>query len=121
MCTVNNDIPVNIPSFQYVLLNRSVLCYCYIEAENNFLLESIAAYHVTKSDLVMYFTLNSAFVNNFNDLIDSLDIPILQNWTTHEQILPIISQFFEFHQDLFQTSKPLKDFVNQYQYKKGNV
>ena len=38
MCTINNDIPVNIPSFPYVLLNRSVLCNCDIEAENNFLL-----------------------------------------------------------------------------------
>ena len=36
-CNVNNDIPVKIPSFPYVSGNRSVLCNCGIEAENNFL------------------------------------------------------------------------------------
>ena len=46
-CNVNNDIPVKIPSLPYVLVNRSVLCSCDIEAENNFLLESIAACHNT--------------------------------------------------------------------------
>ena len=43
ICTHNNNIPVNIPSHPYVLLNRSVLCNCEIEAESNFLLESLAA------------------------------------------------------------------------------
>ena len=35
ICNVNNDIPVKIPSHQYVLVNRSVLCNCRIEVENN--------------------------------------------------------------------------------------
>ena len=51
-------IPVKIPSFPYVLVNRSVLCNCGNEAENKFLLEWIVPYHNTKSDLVMYFTMN---------------------------------------------------------------
>ena len=36
-CNINNDIPVKIPSFPYVLANRSVLCNCEIEAKNHFL------------------------------------------------------------------------------------
>ena len=36
ICNVNNDIPVKIPSHPYVLVNRSILCSCGIEAENNF-------------------------------------------------------------------------------------
>ena len=36
ICNVNNDIPVKIPSHPYVLMKRSVLQYCGIEAENNF-------------------------------------------------------------------------------------
>ena len=37
VCNVNNnDIPVKISSFPYVLVNRSVLCKCRIEEENNF-------------------------------------------------------------------------------------
>ena len=42
ICIFNNDIPIRIPSYPYVLLNRSVLCNCGIEVENNFLLESLA-------------------------------------------------------------------------------
>ena len=45
ICNVNNDIPVKISSFPYVLVNKSVLCNCGIEAENIFLLESLAACH----------------------------------------------------------------------------
>ena len=54
VCNVNNYIPVKIPCFPYVLVNRSVLCNCRIEAENNFLLESLAAYHDAESKPIMY-------------------------------------------------------------------
>ena len=43
ICNVNNDIPIKIASHPYVLVNRTVLCNCSIEADNNYLLESIAA------------------------------------------------------------------------------
>ena len=56
ICTFNNDIPIEIPSQPYVLVNRSMLCNCGIEAENNFLLESLAACHNTSTKLIMYFT-----------------------------------------------------------------
>ena len=36
ICTINNDIPIKIPSLPYVLVNRSLLCNCGIEMENNF-------------------------------------------------------------------------------------
>ena len=42
ICTYNNNIPVNIPSHPYVLLDRNILCNCDMEAEDNFLLESLA-------------------------------------------------------------------------------
>ena len=54
ICSINNDIPIRIPTYPYVLVNRSVLCNCGIEAENNFLLESLAACHDSNSKLVMY-------------------------------------------------------------------
>ena len=67
--------------------------YSYgIEAENNFLLESLAACHNVDSKLVMYFTVNTAFVN-YLDSLDSLTVSlkakILLNQTTYEQTLPI--------------------------------
>ena len=61
--TINNDIPIKILSHPYVLMNSSVLCNCGIEAENNFLLESLAVCHDTDTNLVMFFTVNTAFVN----------------------------------------------------------
>ena len=60
MCENNDSIPINITSHPYVLMNRSILCNCDLEAESNFLLESLAAHEnpETKADLIMYFTVN---------------------------------------------------------------
>ena len=55
ICNINNDIPIKIPSHLYVLINRSVLCNCGIEAENHFLLESLAAcQNAVKTNNVLY-------------------------------------------------------------------
>ena len=80
MCMFNNNIQINIPSHPYVLMNRSILCNCDVEAESNFLLESLATCEnlETKADLVMYFTVNVAFVNYFENALDSLDSSIQQ-------------------------------------------
>ena len=59
--TINNDLPVEIPSHPYTLVNRSILCNCGIEAENNFLLESLATCHDSNTKLIMYFTVDNAF------------------------------------------------------------
>ena len=74
VCSTHNNIPIEIPSHPYVLLNRTVLCNCIIEAENNFLLESIAACDRASIDvdLKMYFMANTAVFNYFYDLIDTL-------------------------------------------------
>ena len=59
-CNINNDIPVKIPSFPYVLVNRSILYKCEKEAENYFLFsESLGAFQDTKSKVLMYFTVNT--------------------------------------------------------------
>ena len=78
MCSHNNNILINITGHPYVLMNRSILCNCDIEAESNFLLESLAAWEgsETKTDLEMHFTMNLAFMNYFEDMIEELDIPI---------------------------------------------
>ena len=59
-------------------MNRSILCNCDVEAESNFLLESLAVCKgpETKTDLEMYFTINLAFVNYFDDMIEKLGIPV---------------------------------------------
>ena len=68
VCSFNNDIAKEIPSNPYILLNRMILCSCDIEAECNFLLESLAVCNTSNMDLVMYFTVNLAFVNYFDKL-----------------------------------------------------
>ena len=62
VCSTHNNIPIEIPSHPYVLLNRAVL-NCTIEVENNFLLESIAVCDPdgNGADLEMYFMANTAF------------------------------------------------------------
>ena len=53
ICNINNDIRVKILSHPYVSVNGSVLCNCSIEADNHYLLESIAACDNRDSKVVM--------------------------------------------------------------------
>ena len=119
ICNVNNDIIVKIPSHPYVLVDRSVLHKCGIEAENNFLLDSLAACHDVDFKLVMYFTVNTAFVNNLDtldNLTDSLRFPILLK--DYLQTLPISLKLPEFNSKLLTTPQTLEDFVHQFHHKK---
>ena len=121
ICNVNNDIPVKIHIHPYVLVNRSVLCNCSIEVENNFLLESIAACHDSNSKLIMYLTVNTSFVTYLDgpdNLTDSLKFPILMNRTTYEQTLPIFMNLSKFDSELLTAPRMLKDGVHQYCHKK---
>ena len=88
-------------------MNRSILCNCDVEAKSNFLLESLAACKgsETKTDLEMYFTINLAFVNYFSDTLEELGIPILRNWTTQEQVLPLSTETFEISPNLLNAPK----------------
>ena len=87
---VNDDIPVTIPSHPYVLVNRSVLCNCQIEADNQYLLESIVTCDNKDSNLVMYFTINMVFTN-YLKMLPNLTNPLslTKDRTTYEQPLPI--------------------------------
>ena len=102
-------------------MNRSILCNCDVEAKSNFLLESLAACKCseTKTDLEMYFTINLAFVNYFDDTIEELGIPILRNWTTKEQILSLSIETFQFSPSLLNAPKTLQDLAVQYQNKRN--
>ena len=80
--TYNNNIPVSIPSHPCVLLDRNILCNCDIEAEDNFLLEFLAACG-EKNDqkLEMFFTVNLAFLDHLEELTEIIETPIDRNWT----------------------------------------
>ena len=65
ICTYNNNIPVNIPSHRYVLLDRNILCNCDIGAEDNFLLESLATCGENNiQKLEMFYAVKLAFLDH---------------------------------------------------------
>ena len=103
ICNINNDIPIKIPSHPYVLVKGSVWCNCGIEAENHFLLESLAACHGINSKLIMYFIGNKAFINyldQFPNLTECLEFLIIKKKTTFEQILHISLNMSKFDSTL---------------------
>ena len=117
ICSINNGIPIKIPSHPYVLVNRSVLCTCGIEVDNHFILKYMAACQDINSKLVMYFTVNAVFINyldQFPNLTESLELPIIKNKTTFEQILPISLNISKFDSTLLTTSHDMKEFIHQY-------
>ena len=121
ICNINNDIPIKIPSHPYVLVNRSVLCNCRIEAENHFLLASLAACQDVNSKSVIYFTVNTAFINylgQFPNLTESLEILIIKSKTTFKQTLTISLNVSKFDSNLLTAFSNLKDFIHQYTHKK---
>ena len=73
------------------MVNRSLLCNCGIEVENNYLLESLAACHDSRTKLVMYFMVNLAFTNYLNDfnLTEEISISTITNKSTLEVTLPV--------------------------------
>ena len=86
ICIYNNNIPVNIPSHPYLLLDRNILCNCDVETESNFLLEVLAACkEQEKPDLEMYFMVNLAFIDYLEQLNETITTPINRNWTNIRQ------------------------------------
>ena len=113
ICTINNDIPIEILSHLYILVNRSILCNCGIEAENNFLLESSATCQDANTNLVMYFMVNKAFTNyiyQFN-LTEDLKFPIPTNKTISEYTQPIFLNNSKIDDSLLTTPQMLKGYI----------
>ena len=120
VCFTHSNIPIEIPSHPYVLLNRTLLCNCIIESESNFLLESIAACDPERDDvdLEMYFVANIAFLNYFDELINTLDIPAFPNITRQEHILSISLGSNDFDEELLLATKTLRELVDKYKQRK---
>ena len=120
VCSTHNNIPIEIPSHPYVLLNRMVLCNCIIEAESNFLLESIAACDLESdsADYEMYFVANTTFLNYFDKLINTLDVPFFHNITRQEHILSISLESENFDKELLSSPETLRELVKKYRQRK---
>ena len=122
VCSTHNNIPIEIPSHPYELLNRTILCNCIIEVENNFLLESIAACDPegNGADLEMYSVANTAILNYFDDLINTLDISFLHNITKQDHVLPISLESDDFDKELLTTLETLRELVEKCKQRKLN-
>ena len=116
ICSINNDILIEIPSHPYLLVNTSVHCNCGNEVENNYLLESLAACHDTRTKLVMYFTVNLAFTNYLNDfnLTEEINIPTITKKLTSEVTLPVFLNKSKFYESLLSVPPTLKEYIFQY-------
>ena len=115
ICNINNDIPIKILSHPYVLVNRSILSNCRIEADNHHLLESIATCDNKITKLVMYFTINLAFTN-YLDMLPNMtgSLPVIKDRTRYEQPLPLNLSIPHFDNSLRQRPTKLKDFMTNY-------
>ena len=115
ICNINNDIPITIPSHPYVWVGRSVLCDCGVEADNHHLLESISTCDNKITKLVMYFTINLAFINYLDMLPNLTDsLPIIKDRTKYEQPLPLNLSITILDNSLRHRLTKLKDFMNDY-------
>ena len=105
ICNTNNYIPVKIPSHPYVLVNRSVLCNCGIDADNHYLLELIAVCDNRKSKLVMYFTINMAFAN-YLDMFPNVteSFSLIRDRPTHKQPFTVNLSIPDFDTSLLHAS-----------------
>ena len=122
VCSTHNNIPIEILSHPYILLNRTILCNCIIEAENNFLLESIAVCDPdgNGADLEMYFMANTAFLNYFEELINKLETLFLHNISMQEHILPMSLESDDFDKELLTAPETLRELVEKYKKRKLN-
>ena len=68
ICTYVSDMACPVPSHDYVLVNRSMLCNCDMESGLTYLLKSIAFCETASADFTMSFTLNLAFLHMIQDL-----------------------------------------------------
>ena len=68
ICTYASDMARPVPSHNYVLVNRSILCNCHMESGLTYLLKSIAFCETAGADYTMSFTLNLAFLHMIRDL-----------------------------------------------------
>ena len=115
ICNINNDIPVKIPSNPFVLVNRSILCYCRIEADNHHLLESIVSCSRKITKLIIYFTINLVFTN-YLDMLPNLteSLTLTRDRTYYEQPISIHLNIPHYDSSVPNRPSKLREFLDNY-------
>ena len=68
ICTYASDMTRPVPSHDYVLVSRSMLCNCHMESGLTYLLKSIAFCEDANTEYTMSFALNLAFLHMIQEL-----------------------------------------------------
>ena len=89
ICTYASDMAHPVPSHNYVLVNRSMLCNCHMESGLTYLLKSIAFCETANADYTMSFTLNLAFLHMIWDLWPDNFTLLSPNLTKEELSFPL--------------------------------
>ena len=98
ICTYTSDMAHPVPSHDYVLVNRSILCNCHKEAGLTYLLKSIAFCETASADYTMSFALNLAFLHMIQDLWPGNFSQLLPVVTKEEFIFPLgLTSNADFH------------------------
>ena len=66
----------------------------------------------------MFFVANTAFLNYFDELINTLDTPFFHNITRQEHILPISLESDDFDKELLSAPETLRELVERYKQRK---
>ena len=93
VCSTHNNIPIDIP-----------IAACDPERDS--------------ADLEMYFMANTAFLNYFDELINTLDTPVFHNITREEHILPISLESDDSDKELISAPETLRELVKKYKQRK---
>ena len=108
ICTYASDMAHPVPSHDYVMVNRSMLCNCHIESGLTYLLKSIAFCEDASTDYTMRFALNLAFLHMIQELWPSNFSNLTPNITQEELSFPLsLSTNADFCQQNPNVSYPL--------------
>ena len=98
ICTYTSDMACPVPSHDYVLVNRSILCNCHMESGLTYLLKSIAFCETASADYTMSFALNLAFLHMIQDLWPGNFSQLPPGMTQEELTFPLdLTSNAEFH------------------------
>ena len=78
-----------VPSHDYVLVNRSMLCNCHMKSGLTYLLESIAFCDGVSADYTISFTLNLTFLHMIQDLWPGNFSQLPPTMTREELLFPL--------------------------------
>ena len=89
ICTYASDMACPVPSHDYVLINRSILCNCHMESGLTYLLKSIAFCETASADYTMSSALNLAFLHMIQDLWPGNFLQLPPGVTQEELTFPL--------------------------------